>query len=399
MSDDLPEIIETMAVVGAGEMGRGIAAVKSASGFETFLHDIDPEQLSTAMDHIEWSYEKSVERDQMTESEAETALNRITPMESQVEAVRDADFVTEAASERMSIKKEIFEELDEITNDTTILATNTSGLNITDLAEMTSNPGQVIGTHWFNPPTLMELIELVETSYTDPAVVETCKSLVQTYGKTAIHCQRDVPLFIVNRIFRPYEEAAAWMAYQDEAELLEIDSAMKHRENFPMGPFELGDYLGSIQIRVEREQDLLADDRPLGYDTEICPLVHEKYEQGHYGRKTGRGYYDYSDFAEPEIPESAGEEFDVMLVWAPIINEAAKLVQHEVATAGDIDTGMQLGGNWPLGPLKKADKVGLETAVRKSIEYAEMHPQLNHLAEAIPCDLLIQKAKAGETFH
>jgi enoyl-CoA hydratase/3-hydroxyacyl-CoA dehydrogenase len=391
--------IETMAVVGAGQMGRGIAAVKAMSGFETSLHDVDEEALEDAIEHIEWSYGKFVDRGTMTSDEADAALDRLTPTPSQEAAVGDADFVTEAASEQLAVKRAIFEGLDEHAPSHAILATNTSGLNITELAESTSDPARVVGTHWFNPPTLMELVELIETQHTDPGVVETCEALVDAYDKTPIHCQRDVPLFIVNRIFRPYGESAAWLAYLDEADIVEIDSAMKHRESFPMGPFELADYLGAIQVRVEQEADLLEDDRPLAYDTEVCPLLHEKYDAGHYGRKSGQGYYDYSDQEAPDIPEDAGADFDTLLVWGPIINEAAKLVQHDVATADDIDTGMRLGGNWPIGPLEKADELGADAVVRACVTVADLHPRIENLAETLPCDLLLEKAKSGETFY
>jgi enoyl-CoA hydratase/3-hydroxyacyl-CoA dehydrogenase len=391
--------IETMAVVGAGQMGRGIAAVKAMSGYDTYLHDVDETQLEDALEHIEWSYGKFVDRGDLTRQEADAALDRLTLSTSQEDAVGDADFVTEAASEQMAVKRSIFEGLDETAPSHAILATNTSGLNITELAESTSDPARVVGTHWFNPPTLMELVELIETEHTDPNVVETCGALVDAYDKTAIHCQRDVPLFIVNRIFRPYGEAAAWLAYLDEASIVEIDSAMKHREGFPMGPFELADYLGAIQVRVEQEADLLEDDRPLAYDTHVCPLLHEKYDAGHYGRKSGQGYYDYSDQDAPDIPEDAGEDFDTLLVWGPIINEAAKLVEYDVATAADIDTGMRLGGNWPVGPLEKADELGAEAVVRACVTVADMHPRIENLAENLPCDLLVEKATTGGTFH
>lgn len=391
--------IDRTTVVGAGSMGRGIAAVKALVGYETTIQDIDEDQLVDAMEEIEWTYEKFNEKGTATKTETEAALDRLSTTGDIAEAVRDADFITEAVSEQMDIKKAIFEDLDEYAPERAILATNTSGLNITQLAETTSTPERVVGTHWFNPPTLMDLIEIIETEYTDSAVIEICKALADRYDKTSIHCQRDVPLFIVNRCFRPYGEAAAWLVYLNEAEIVEIDSAMKYQERFPMGPFELADYLGSIQIRVEQERDLLDDPRPLSYDTEVCPLLHEKYEQGHYGRKAEKGYYDYSDQDEPDIPEDAGSDFDTMFIWGPVINEAAKLVQYGVATAEDIDTGMRLGGNWPVGPLEKADEIGAEAAVRTCIQFTDKHEQLNQVAETLPCDLLLEKAKAGETFY
>jgi enoyl-CoA hydratase/3-hydroxyacyl-CoA dehydrogenase len=166
-----------------------------------------------------------------------------------------------------------------------------------------------------------------------------------------------------------------------------------------MGPFELADYMGSIQLWVEQEQDLLEDSRSLSYDTEVCPLVHSMYDRGHYGQKTGQGFYDYTDQTEPDIPESAGQDFDVMRVWGPVINAAAKMVQHDVAIPEDIDTGMKLGGNWPIGPLEKADEVGATAAVNACLEVAQLHPRMDNVAELLPCDLLVEKAKTGETFY
>ena len=391
--------IETTAVIGAGEMGRGIAAVAALAGYEAMICDVDPDQLDAAREHVEWSYGKSVERGAIGESDAEAALDRIETTTDLPEAVSEADFITEAAVEQQAVKEDIFSDLDDHAPGEAILATNTSGLNITRLAEATDRPGRVVGTHWFNPPMLMDLVEVIETEHIDDGVADTCEDLVGSFGKTPIRCRRDIPSFIVNRLMRPYGESAAWLVYYEEAEIEAIDSAMKYKEGFPMGPFELADFTGGIQIRVEGEGDHLEDDRPLSYDTQVCPLLHDLYEQGRYGRKAGAGYYDYSEQDEPEIPEGAGADFDTLWVWAPTINEAAKMVQYDVASAEDVDTGARLGGNWPVGPLGKADEIGAEAVVRTCIETAALHEPINKVAETLPCKLLIEKAKTGETFH
>jgi len=391
--------IETVAVIGGGQMGRGIAAVAALAGYEAYVNDIDPDQLEEAEEEVEWSYEKTVDSGGATEAEAEAALDRITFTTDMEEAVEDAEFVTEAAVEQQAVKEDIFEDLDDIAPEDAILATNTSGLNITRLATTTDRPEQVVGTHWFNPPMLMELVEVIMTDDTPSEVGDTAEALIESFGKTPIRCRMDIPSFIVNRLMRPYGEGPAWIVYRGEATTREIDSAMKFKEGFPMGPFELADFTGGIQIRVEGEQDHLEDGRPMAYDTEVCPMLHQLYEKGRYGRKAGAGYYDYSDRDEPDIPLDAGQDFDTLLVWAPIVNEAAKMVENDIASVEDIDTGARLGGNWPQGPFEKADEVGLDVVLRKLAEVASRHEDTNKLAETLPCDLLVEKAKNGETFY
>jgi enoyl-CoA hydratase/3-hydroxyacyl-CoA dehydrogenase len=391
--------IDTVSVVGAGQMGRGIGAVAALSGYRVFLNDIEESQLAKAREEIEWSYGKAVENGSATEAETDAARDRITFTTDFGKAAGAAEFVTEAAVEKQSVKEDIFADLDRETPPEAILATNTSGLNVTRLAEVTDRPAQVVGTHWFNPPMLMDLVEVVVTEHTADAVVDTAETLVESFGKTPIRCRRDIPSFIVNRLMRPYGEEPAWMVYRGEHTIREIDSAMKYGEGFPMGPFELADYTGAIQVRVEGAEDHLEDDRPLSYDTDVCPMLYQLYEKGRYGRKTDAGYYDYADQSEPTIPVDAGQGFDALLVWAPIVNEAAKMVQHDVASPDDIDTGARLGGNWPQGPLEKADEVGLDVVLSKMTEVASRHERTSKVAETLPCDLLVEMAKTGETFY
>ena len=391
--------IETVTVIGAGEMGRGIGAVAALAGYDVFLQDIDAAQLDEAREAIEWSYGKAVDNEAATEDETTGALERITFTENQEEAVGGADFVTEAAVEQQEIKEDIFETIVDVAPEDALLSTNTSGLNITRLAEVTDRPEQVVGTHWFNPPMLMDLVEVIMTEYTPESVGDTAEALVESFGKTPIRCKMDIPSFIVNRLMRPFGEEPAWMVYRGEHTIREIDSAMKFTEGFPMGPFELADYTGAIQLRVEGEEDHLTDDRPLAYDTEVCPILHQLYEKGRYGQKTDAGYYEYHERDSADIPVDAGQGFDTLLVWAPIVNEAAKLVQHDVASPEDIDTGARLGGNWPEGPLAKADAVGADVIVAKLTEVASRHERTTKIAETLPCELLVEKAKTGGSFH
>lgn len=391
--------IETVAVIGSGEMGRGIAAVAALAGYETAVNDIDESQLSTAKEQIEWSYGKSVEKGSATQAQMDGAIDRLRFTTDLTETVCDADFITEAAVEQQEVKEDIFVDIEAAAPARAILSTNTSGLNITQLAEVTENPSRVVGTHWFNPPMLMELVEVIMTDYTAPEVADTAEALIESFDKTPIRCMVDIPSFIVNRLMRPYGEEPAWMVYRGEFTIEEIDSAMKFKEGFPMGPFELADYTGGIQLRVEGEQDHREDDRPMAYDTGVCPILHQLYEKGRYGRKADAGYYEYDERDEPLISVDAGQGFDTLLVWAPIVNEAAKMVQNDIASADDIDTGACLGGNWPVGPLEKADEVGADVIVEKLTKVASRHNDTNKLAETLPCELLISKAKEGDTFY
>lgn len=377
------EDIKTIAVLGAGTMGHGIAEIAALAGYKVKMRDITEELVKKGYDQISWSLKKLTEKGTISQEKAENALKLITPLVDLKEAVADADVIIEAAPEIMSLKLALFKEIDTLSPPHTILASNTSSLSISALGRATQRPEKTVGMHFFNPVVRMALVEVIRGEKTSEETMQLVVELAKKLGKTPIRVEKDVPGFIVNRILiGPYLFEAAWMVSRGEATIEEIDSRMKFYENFPMGPFELQDLTGiDVGYNIMKEG---------GFP--IPPLIEQAIKEGRLGRKTGRGFYNYKD-GGAQYSREAGQRFDPMPFYALMTNQAAWLIENGVSTADQIDLACQLGLNFPEGILRRADRIGLDKIVRTLDELYAKHKAERYQATA----LLRQMVQAGKT--
>ena len=378
--------INSIAVLGAGNMGHGIAEVAALAGYDVAMRDIEEEFVQDGYEQIEWSLGKLAENEQISEEAADAALDRVEPLVDLEAAVANADFVIEAVPEKMAIKREVYEEVEEYAPDEAVFASNTSSLSITALSEATDRPERFCGMHFFNPPVRMQLVEVISGDHTEDWVLDLTEDLAASFEKTPVRVRKDSPGFIVNRVAVPLMNEAAWLLHEDEATIAELDSTTKHDMGLPMGVFELSDMVG-IDVNVDVLEYVHSE---LGETYEPCPLLTEKVDAEELGRKTGEGFYDYED-GGVEIPMDEGREDLETLLVAMVANEVARLVGEDVADAGDIDEAVMLGLGWPKGPAKMADEHGLDALV-DALE--EWHEKADHPRYAVS-DSLREIADAG----
>ncbi len=369
------EDINTVAVLGAGNMGHGIAEVVAMAGYDVNMRDIKDEFVQNGYEQIEWSLDKLAENDQLTQEEADATLERITPLVDMGEACGDADVVIEAVPEQMEIKKDVYTELEDVAPDRAIFATNTSSLSITDLSEFTDRAEAFCGMHFFNPPIRMDLVEVISGGHTDDATLDVIEAFAEDVGKTPVRVRKDVPGFIVNRILVPLMNEAAWLVEDDVATIEAVDATTKFDIGLPMGSFELADYVGvDVGYHVLDYMHDVAGDR-----YEPSPTLKAKVDNEEFGRKSGKGFYDYEDGdgADVSMDDDLFSETVKERLLAVLANEVAYLVGDDVASPEEIDTAVKLGGRWPKGPAKFADEYGVETlanALEDAYEETE-HPR------------------------
>ena len=359
-----------ISIIGSGTMGSGIAQVAATAGCKVKLFDLNQEALTKSKNALETTLTKLVEKEKIDSIEKSRILNNISYTYT-IKDLSDSDLVIEAIVENLEVKRKLFSELENYVSPETILASNTSSLSIASIAASCQKPERVIGIHFFNPAPLMQLVEVIPAVQTSAEVLEKTIKTITDWKKT-VAVAKDTPGFIVNRVARPFYSESLRIYEEGVADFTTIDWALKTIGGFRMGPFELMDFIGNDVNYTVTETVFTS----FYFDPKFKPSFTQKrlVEAGFLGRKSGRGFYNYSqELLKPtEDLVLAKTIFDRVIVM--LINEAADTLFLNIASAKDIDNAMTKGVNYPKGLLAWADELGIKWCVEKLDElYNEYH--------------------------
>ncbi len=392
--------VRKILVVGAGTMGHGIAEVAAIAGYNVTMVDISKEILDKALERIRWSLSKLRERGAVRE-DIETIMSRISTSLDLEGSAREADFVIEAVPENIELKKQIFSRLDRSARPGVILATNTSSLPIGEIASATSRPDKVIGMHFFNPPPLMPLVEIVRGPQTSNDTLETALEIAKRMGKEIVVVNKDIPGFIVNRLLSRLMEQACYMVEEEGHSIQAIDSAARYRAGLPMGLFELIDFTG-----IDIVASIFSEMSSRGFVSRICRSIVERYERKELGMKSGRGFYTYQApgvYSRPSIPREEGEKVDIVELFAPMINEAVFLLEGGYVDSPEtIDKAVKLGLGYPRGVLEMADQWGIDAIVERLRKISSREGMKHHSPRAMLLKMVSENRlgmKSGRGFY
>ena len=352
--------MKTIGVIGAGSMGSGIAQIAATNECKVLLFDNNPKALLKAFEKLEKILNRLVQKNKINQLQSEKIISRISTVENIVE-LSSCDLVIEAIIEDIDVKKNIFSELDFICPESTILATNTSSLSVTSIASSCKFPERVIGIHFFNPAPIMPLVEIIPCIQGSDQTLQISKKLIDSWGKVAV-IAKDTPGFIVNRIARPFYGEALRIYEEGIANFETIDYAMTEIGGFRMGPFTLMDFIGNDVNYAVTESVF----KSFYFDPRYKPSFTQKRhaEAGWFGKKSNRGYYDYSSEELRVVSKDRAVLVSICnRILFMLINEAADALFLNIATKEDIDLAMTKGVNYPKGLLKWADEIGIEKCV------------------------------------
>ncbi len=380
-------------VVGSGAMGSGIAQVAATNNYKTIVFDTNSEAIEKAKKNLVSSLQKLVEKQKISSDKSQEILNNIE-FNNSISSLKDCDLIIEAIIENLAIKKTVFKDLEAIVSQKCVLASNTSSLSITSIAAACAIPERVIGIHFFNPATLMPLVEIIPGIATDIEIANNCKSLIDSWGKTTVMA-KDTPGFIVNRVARPFYSEALRIYEEQIADIPTIDWAMKEFGGFKMGPFELMDLIGHDVNYVVTETVWTQ----FYYDPRFKPSLSQKrlLEANFLGKKTGKGFYNYKEGVEqpqPNKDETLGH-YILNRILCMLINEACDTTYLGIATAEDVDLAMTKGVNYPKGLLKWADEIGLSNVQKTLNDLYNLYEEDRYRS----CVLLKYMVKNGKSFY
>ena len=363
--------IKNITVLGSGVMGHGIAQVSATAGYNVVLRDIKQEFLDKAMEKIHWSLDKLVTKEKISKEEGDAIFSRITPVVDLNDAVKDAELVIEVVPEIMDLKKQVYAELDKAAKPEVIFASNTSTLPITEIANTTSRPDKFIGIHFFNPPQLMKLVEVIPGEKTAQEITELTQDFVRSVNKQAVLCRKDVPGFIINRLFIPMVHEACYLQDRPGASLEEIDSAVKFKLGFPMGIFELADFTGMDVIHKATVEMHLRDKKVI----KPHKTVEKMFDEKKLGQKSGEGYYKYSDdkYERVELSEELAKKCDPIQLVANVLNNAAWFITNGASDVEEIEKAAKLGLGLRKPLFETAKEIGIQNILDELNKLAQEH--------------------------
>jgi len=386
-------MINKISVIGAGTMGSGIAQVAATCGWQVSIIDSFPKALENSKSKLKSILNRLVEKGKLNEEQSKSILTRIH-WTTNMDEIFNSHMVIEAIVENLEIKQNLFLQMESIVSEDCILATNTSSLSVLKIASACKLKSRIMGIHFFNPVPLMKLVEVIPTEKTDCKLLLEVKTILKGWGKSVVTA-KDTPGFIVNRVARPFYNEALKIYEEGIADFATIDWAMKEFGGFRMGPFELMDYIGN-DINYSATKAVYDG---TNHDSRYKPssIQKELVDEGFLGRKSGRGYFDYSNNAselEPNKDDVIGNQIFIRIL-AMLINAAADALNNEIATRDDIDIAMTTGVNYPRGLLKWADEIGIEK-VLKLLQVLQSNSNDNRYQ---PSPLLIKMSQDNTIFY
>ena len=384
---------QIISVIGAGTMGSGIAQVAATCGWQVNIIDSFPKALENSKSKLKSILNRLVEKGKLNEEQSKSILTRIH-WTTNMDEIFNSHMVIEAIVENLEIKQNLFLQMESIVSEDCILATNTSSLSVLKIASACKLKSRIMGIHFFNPVPLMKLVEVIPTEKTDCKLLLEVKTILKGWGKSVVTA-KDTPGFIVNRVARPFYNEALKIYEEGIADFATIDWAMKEFGGFRMGPFELMDYIGN-DINYSATKAVYDG---TNHDSRYKPssIQKELVDEGFLGRKSGRGYFDYSNNAsepEPNKDDVIGNQIFIRIL-AMLINAAADALNNEIATRDDIDIAMTTGVNYPRGLLKWADEIGIQK-VLKQLQGLQSNSNDNRYQ---PSPILIKMSQDNTIFY
>ena len=381
-----------VSVIGAGTMGVGIAQIAATKGHEVCLYDSFDGVVENTENKLKKILDRLVEKERISSKENEAILERIN-FSNSLENIKGSELVVEAIIEDLGIKQKVFTEIENLVDDNCIIASNTSSLSIASIASSCKKAERVVGIHFFNPAPLMPLVEIIPAVQTSKETLNKAKSIIDSWEKLTV-IAKDTPGFIVNRVARPFYGEAIRIYEEGVADFSTIDWIMREIGGFRMGPFELMDYIGN-DVNYSVTETVFA---AFYFDQRYKPSFTQKRmkEAGYLGKKSGRGYYDYSSKNKPKPNQD--RELGKKILWrilSMLINEAADALFLKIASREDIDLAMTKGVNYPKGLLAWADEIGIDNVLKQledlQAEYGEDRYR--------PSPLLKRMVKKNKTFY